>query len=980
MDQAECSTFVVEEGVDSSSSTSGDEGTTTSPSTVSSSGATTNANATPQSSVTPRTPHAQTSSPASSPMPPSSSRVAPSTQQRSRTASVGSVLSTSSVQSLRRNFMQKQLSPFPPPPSNESIEDRQSRELVECTMAILHLHNEIWKVDNEDSKVFLAKVDTTFAPNYHDVIKKPMDLSKIGRRIRNGTYTSAWKYLDDMHLMLENCMLYNKAGTFHNRYANKILKIWQPRAEEMLLETLAYHNYCCGKRRVLSGFSYRCRGATCFIKYGCVYWYYDPEDGDDDIIFCQSHYQRLSHEITMPRFGNGTGGDITFKKDDLVRAKHNTPLVPERLIKCKDCGHEDHEICRLHMPWANDAESSPLEYLCDRCWRAQGLGERPVHWHSPRVLPECHLSKVLQREVSMRVPLVGQRVCVRVVEFEQETVERKPLLKEKYPDVPSSFAYIKKIVLCFMDIEGRPVCFFAMVLHEYGQDCAEPNRGRAYLSLLDSVKLPKTMLPSTYRTAIYHSIVRGYLREAGTRGFKACHIYTCPPRKGQNYIFPFKPDDQKEISVVRLRKWYADLLTSSITCDPPAIRGFKNIGEVFPKPSLVEIPYFDGDNWPDILEDILKIDQKVKDQEKMQQEISDNVERIAAEIARTREVEPKHVKPRPLAAGYYEGMVPPKKKRKVEPKRPVKPKLTLDQRMHMVLSSSKRDFLVVELINNSADSESAQPATATVSRDPDLDVDLPTIGGEHTVGTWLRSEKLEFSSLRHAKFSTMLLVYALLRKGTVPERFPDPKSDRKAMLLNISATTDHDTGSVSKMEDGDTEHVATDGGGGEGAAAFAADTKAASNDSTVLAPNTGDTAADGSAGTSDARPQHTGGAGCTMGAVENHPHTAAQTPVQPITDAPLPDPSPPRAATGAMPTAHPTGGLTQRTDVEDPPAAHDAGHAAADTVDGAQRERKRSASQSSTSSSDSTDSDRSPSQEAAETPTSAVPSKAITPS
>jgi len=78
---------------------------------------------------------------------------------------------------------------------------------------------------------------------------------------------------------------------------------------------------------------------------------------------------------------------------------------------------------------------------------------------------------------------------------------------------------------------------------------------RIYISLLDSVKLPQYILPSAPRTAIYHCVLRGYLRYCGGRGFADAHIYTCPPRRGQNYIFPFKPDDQKEISVTRLRQW-----------------------------------------------------------------------------------------------------------------------------------------------------------------------------------------------------------------------------------------------------------------------------------------------------------------------------------------------------------------------------------------------------------------------------------------
>lgn len=45
---------------------------------------------------------------------------------------------------------------------------------------------------------------------------------------------------------------------------------------------------------------------------------------------------------------------------------------------------------------------------------------------------------------------------------------------------------------------------------------------------------------------------------------------------------------------------------ASINCNPPAIVGFKNIGEVYKKPTLTNIPYFDGDNWPDMIEDVLK--------------------------------------------------------------------------------------------------------------------------------------------------------------------------------------------------------------------------------------------------------------------------------------------------------------------------------------------------------------------------------------
>lgn len=664
-----------------------------------------------------------------------------------------------------------------PAPANESPGDKAKRQQRDLLKALNNLHEDVVRWDDDGTpelrRVFMHPVDPTVAPDYYTVVQDPKDLTMIGNKIIAGTYSQVWEYLDDMGTMIENAMLYNKAGTPYNRYAQRLQKYWMPLAEQMVTITLESHEYCCGRRRQLSGMSYRCRGATCFIRYGCVYWSYEPEDGDDSIIYCQSHYQKLPAEVVIPRFGNGTGGDIKFPKSFLTRAKHNTPLIAERLVTCVDCGHQNHEICKLHNSYSDKG------FRCNTCLKRLEMAQ-PKAPHSPRDLPECALSRALEKEVSLKVPLVGSRVCIRVVNMEATTCEMKPLLKERYPEHPGEFPYVQKYILAFLDVQVRPVCFFSIIVHECGSESPEPNRNRVYISLLDSIKLPKSILPSRFRTMIYHTVTRGYLRYVGLRGFKYGHIYTCPPRKGQNYIFPFKPDDQKEINTQRLRKWYADLLTEGAESSPQSIKGFENIGDAYKKPTLLDIPYFEGDNWPDIMEDILKLDNRQQAEEDLVEEVKEKVKVDHLKVWEAQEGKrAQHVKPKVVySAGipHYEFHPPPKhrKRRKSDSNARVpKQKYTLEERLNMVIQTLKRDFLVVELCHSGQES----------GRDPDLDLKLAKMYGDHTVASFFRAEKLEFSTLRHSKYSTMMLLHVMLLKDgeEYRERFPEDEKQSTAL-------------------------------------------------------------------------------------------------------------------------------------------------------------------------------------------------------
>jgi Bromodomain len=46
--------------------------------------------------------------------------------------------------------------------------------------------------------------------DYLSIIKKPMDLSTIRKKLESGQYQDPWHYIEDVHLMFDNAWLYNK--------------------------------------------------------------------------------------------------------------------------------------------------------------------------------------------------------------------------------------------------------------------------------------------------------------------------------------------------------------------------------------------------------------------------------------------------------------------------------------------------------------------------------------------------------------------------------------------------------------------------------------------------------------------------------------------------------------------------------------------------------------------------------------------------
>lgn len=73
------------------------------------------------------------------------------------------------------------------------------------------LHDQI--CSQREATVFAEPVTEAVAPDYHEMIKEPMDLATIRKRIKLGTITTTSDYERAINLMFCNAFMYNLPGS-----------------------------------------------------------------------------------------------------------------------------------------------------------------------------------------------------------------------------------------------------------------------------------------------------------------------------------------------------------------------------------------------------------------------------------------------------------------------------------------------------------------------------------------------------------------------------------------------------------------------------------------------------------------------------------------------------------------------------------------------------------------------------------------------
>lgn len=79
---------------------------------------------------------------------------------------------------------------------------------------------------------FLKPVNKKQVKDYYNVIKKPIDMETIGKKIQAHKYHSREEFLRDIQLLVDNCRAYNGVNSQFTRQAEAVLKVTQEALEQ----------------------------------------------------------------------------------------------------------------------------------------------------------------------------------------------------------------------------------------------------------------------------------------------------------------------------------------------------------------------------------------------------------------------------------------------------------------------------------------------------------------------------------------------------------------------------------------------------------------------------------------------------------------------------------------------------------------------------------------------------------------------------
>jgi len=268
-------------------------------------------------------------------------------------------------------------------------------------LKVLQSHQHGWVFNSPVDPVELG------LPDYFEVIKRPMDLGTIRKKLENGIYHSLKEFHGHVNLTFENAMLYNPQGSVVYNMAEEMkakfaqdyqVLLNQLNAEEDSKRRNGEACLLCGcEKLIFEPPVFYCNGSNCPSKRIRRNSYYYV-GGNNQYHWCHQCYQDMKDNSTIEL------ADLTVKKEVLVKKK-NDEVHEESWVQCDRCERWIHQICALFNTRQNKDQRS--EYACPRCTieerRKKGqldpISTTPMAEDLPRTVLSQHLEEHVRKKV-----------------------------------------------------------------------------------------------------------------------------------------------------------------------------------------------------------------------------------------------------------------------------------------------------------------------------------------------------------------------------------------------------------------------------------------------------------------------------------------------------------------------------------------------------------------------------------------------------
>lgn len=243
-------------------------------------------------------------------------------------------------------------------------------------------------------------------PDYFDIIKKPMDLGTVNKKLDAGAYHAIKDFQADVNLTFENAMAYNEKGSVVYDMANEMKEKFASdfeklikRLEEEDLEKRQNDKACvlCGcEKRLFEPPVFFCNGINCASKRirRNSHFYIA---GNSQYFWCNQCFNELDDKSPIEMF------DLTVAKKELVKKK-NDEVHEESWVQCDVCERWIHQICGLFNTRQHKEHDS--EYCCPLCLleKRKETGALPQPKPPSAVdLPRTKLSEYLEVHLVRRI-------------------------------------------------------------------------------------------------------------------------------------------------------------------------------------------------------------------------------------------------------------------------------------------------------------------------------------------------------------------------------------------------------------------------------------------------------------------------------------------------------------------------------------------------------------------------------------------------